>query len=437
MTDFRKCKPSGVVPPVGSEVLVGNSLFVSSQGKLIIDGAVRESLTDHFLDINEAIQEAIAGDTIYVYGGFHLATGNLQKQNVTWNFLGYPIVSASSSAVCLFDDLGNPETIAVNGTGIFINNFYGGGVKGKILTINNVNTILEFECYQIQFQGSYGCRFLNGRGNFTCIGGINKYGNDFGLDFGGTANYTINTPYIENSNASTTSFSSCVSLSAGFNGNVTINSKTINHSANQFSPIRNEGSGGKLTINGSITYTTGTGTGFYQQAIWVNGFSTIVLNGELFTNSMAYRLFGGSGNTLTVNSKIIGFGMTGQSLISALTDNNNFNINADLEAVGNCPTVINIGGNNHVVRISNCRIVNNDLALPSKSCYLVSGTGKRFINNVSFVNTFNTGVLEAITSTTPQDIRILQGNAGGSDNINANITNIITGTVYIFDTDYI
>ena len=132
--------------PASGETFVGQSLFVSQAGDSVANGAVRESLTNHFSLIMEAANAALAGDTIYVYGD-HVSTGNLARLDVKWVFLGKGTITGTQT---MWDDAAGaiPE-IYVRGDAYF--NCASAGQR--VLNIANADSHYDIECYKILGRG--------------------------------------------------------------------------------------------------------------------------------------------------------------------------------------------------------------------------------------------------------------------------------------------
>lgn len=426
---LRSCGGSG---GGGAEVLVGESLFVSSAGKLISAGAVRGSLTNHFSNLDEAVSQALTGDTIYVYGGTHLVANNLHVDGVRYVFLGVPMIVAMFSFVCFFNDNGIQSTIWVEGDAVFYHPYYGGGANAKIITVTNSQSVVNFTCSNIVGYGSYLIRLLGGNGFINATHGINKLGNDYMIDLGGNASYVFTAPFFRNENPSLSNLSSCISLNNTYVGNSIINGN-LSHAYNRFSPVRIEAIGGSLVINGNIDYMTSIGVSFFIQAIYTNGFTDLTVNGDVTSNAYGYRLAFGSGSKFTHRGKMIGTGNNTQNLIYAYTNNNRFDLFGKYINNGTYIDVINIGGTNHVVFMNNAEIFQNSASGVSQSAYRIEGTGERNLNNVRIVSNLVGGLNLAIVSSVANFIKVLQAGLSSNIPLDVNVTNQIIGTTITVD----
>jgi len=143
---FTQLWISQALPAAAGETSLGNSVFVSSQGKTVAAGAVRESLTNHFSSLTEAVAAAQSGDTVYAYGS-HAVSGNLVKQGVKYHFSGKGVISGAGD---LIDDLGGAITeIYITGDASFLSL---GAVKFTI-KISGLNTYYHIKCYNISSTG--------------------------------------------------------------------------------------------------------------------------------------------------------------------------------------------------------------------------------------------------------------------------------------------
>lgn len=423
--------------PGGGDVLVGQTLFVSSAGKTVAAGAVRESLNNHYSNINEAIADAIAGDTIHVYGGSHVVTTNLYKDGVIWEFHGVPFVSAGFGLQSMFS--GSSGTLIIKGDAVFYHGFYSGGSVGKLFNFSGACNV-NVDCLSIQGQGSIMIQIAGTTlATFNVREDITKYSADYCIRLYEAPTVIFNCKTINDQNPSTTNFSSCIYLENNYVGNATFNVNEIRKtSSNQFSVIRIEAIGGKLTINGNITYTTSIGTSFWQQAIWVNGFTEFIHNGNLTTNAYGYRIFGGNGNTLRHNKGVwrcITNTLTVPNLVYGITTNNKFYLHGQYLNEGQSEDVINIGGAVANLSMNGAEVYQKALGLPvSSGLKLQGGNVIAVLNNVVFVSSLS-GTNYCINSAVAQNIRIQQGNVASNVAANPNITNVVVGTNLIVDTN--
>lgn len=128
--------------PLSVDVPLGNSLYVSSKGISVFNGAKRESIKEHFSSLTEAVGAAQFGDTVYVYGDHTLST-NLAKPGVKYHFFGNGTITGTTNMI---DDLGGASgEIYIRGNAKFRNVSY----LRVPLTITGPDTKFDIECYSI------------------------------------------------------------------------------------------------------------------------------------------------------------------------------------------------------------------------------------------------------------------------------------------------
>jgi len=127
----------------GGSTELGNSIFVSSKGKTVAGGAVRESLTDHFSSLDEAIVAAQSGDTIFSYDDQSTST-NLVKSGVKYHFLGNSTITWLGAGN-MIDDLGVDQNIIIKGNA----NFRCALSGRKVILIQGTSTHYDIECNSI------------------------------------------------------------------------------------------------------------------------------------------------------------------------------------------------------------------------------------------------------------------------------------------------
>ena len=179
------------------DLLLGNSLFVSSAGKTVANGAIRESLTNHFSNLEEARDAALAGDTIYVRGD-HTVGSNLAKDNVGYWFLGRPTITYNSGVAYsyMWGDGGVDMTINVKGDAIFLSPT----TDRQVIDISGANTNYNIDCYQIIGAGGI-VVFIQGGTDESAIKVENKIDNTVNgnnIRLGGNAKGSIICPLMTN-----------------------------------------------------------------------------------------------------------------------------------------------------------------------------------------------------------------------------------------------
>ena len=417
--------------------IIGNSVFVSAEGKTVANGAVRESLTNHFSNINEAVTAALSGDTIYVYGGTHTVTANLYKEGVIWHFLGEPTISANPG-VTLFTNVGVTANLTIKGDAKFVNAFYAGGPNARIFGLTGTANTIDITCKSITMAGSEGFIFTDTTGKLTVTQEIRKTSTDFMLRLFGATSITVTTPLMISTNASTTNFDSIISTETGYTGESIFNVDLITKTINQFSCIRIQG-GGKITINGNITYTTAS-TGFNIAVVFINTGSASILevNGNITTNGHAYNIYSGANQTFIHKNGTLTSIATNAAyfLVNSAAAGTTFELSGKYVDNGSATTVIAMTGSTGTLKMNGAEVTKSTSNAGGTRGLDVSGTSLVLLNNTKIVLDTTLGAAESIYASAAKDVKILQGNVGSNVVANVNITNIITGTSLIVDTDF-
>ena len=422
---------------IPDNTLLGNSVFVSAEGKTVANGAVRGSLTDHFSNINEAVIAAQSGDTIYVYGGTHTVTANLYKAGVIWHFLGEPTISANFG-VTLFTNVGVTANLIIKGDAKFVNAFYTGGPNARIFGLTGTANTIDITCKSITMSGSEGFIFTNTTGKLTVTQEIRKTSNDYMLRLFGATSITVTTPLMISTNGNTTNFDSIISTETDYTGESIFNVDLITKTINQFSCIRIQG-GGKITINGNITYTTAS-TGFNIAVVFINtaSASTLEVNGNITTNGHAYNVYSGANQTFIHKNGILTSIATNAAyfLVNSAAAGTTFELSGKYVDDGSATTVIAMTGSTGTLKMNGAEVTKSTSAVGGTRGLDVSGTSLVLLNNTKIVLDTTLGAAESIYASAAKDVKILQGNVGSNVAANVNITNIITGTSLIVDTDF-
>jgi len=301
------------IPAPTPSTSLGNSVFVSAEGKTVANGAVRESLTDHFSNINEAVTAALSGDTIYVYGGTHTVTATLTKAGVNWHFLGKPTIFNNSSQ-SLFTDLYGVTTINVKGNAIFQS-----GSSVSAVKISNANTIYNIECDTITGNASRSVEIYGGTAEsiLKVDTKITNTGVNWAVRLGEYAfgQGTIICPNIT-SNATIGALRQTILMNSG---NYTIIGNVKNESGISDGTIATFG--GTLNIIGNVTANPAAdANGEWQLAtIRIYSPTTLTMTGNIIGNLKRALWIGGgaTGSLITINGNMESLGSRTTVLIEA------------------------------------------------------------------------------------------------------------------------
>jgi hypothetical protein len=181
--------PTPHTPPTN----LGNAVIVSSQGLTVADGALVESWTYHFSDINEAIAASRDGDTIYVYGGSHNVFTNMVPvgKTIKWMMLGGPTLRGFTTMVA---DNGTPAVVNIKGDAFFE------ALASTAFFFTAPDTLAHIECQRITAPGFGTLRLEGGQvGSYIKVAeSIKVTGSGTCIRFAGNSNWTLDCPHMEN-----------------------------------------------------------------------------------------------------------------------------------------------------------------------------------------------------------------------------------------------
>lgn len=449
------------IPPITiPDVGIGNSLFVSSIGKTIADGAIRESLTDHFSSLGEAVSAAQYGDTIYVYGGTHANTGNLYKDGVNYEFIGYPTLSAGTT---MFTDLGvaSLTPFRVKGNAIIQNS------GNAVFNFTGLDNVIDLECESIITNASIPILFTDVQGTLKINGKIVHTSNINGIVFRGNSRVKVYADEIQNITTNTNSnygtiyfdvstvpyFSGNVEITANkihrnggraglirighnstnlISGKVVINCPDINYTTSASANASNNAialvvkatNDFELFINGNITVSGNTNSAYYIYGAYNNlGYFNVTHNGNITTTSpnatdtiLFFNSYGGQATDVNITFK------NGEAI------NDGY-----IQRMFVCE-----GGIDNVLTFENYKIYNYyDSGALTQTGISIAPTVDLRLNNVLIYTPNAFGSPYPIASTAPTNIRVYQGQVCANIAPDVNITNLITGTSIIVDTDVI
>lgn len=416
-----------VPAPVSPDVELGNAVIVSSKGKTVAAGAVRESFTNHFSDLGEAISAAISGDTIYIYGGSHNLFVNLVKTGVTVKCIGEPVIRCFTSLAIA--DNGVPSTINISGDGIFQ------GLVGGVINISANDTLAKIECKSITSPGGATVRLAGGREG--CILDVKDFLDNtsvnYTLRFELNANWLVNCPLIYNSATSIGGFKECVLARSSYSGDSTVNAHRIEcrstDPAHNIPVTMDNGplSGGILRVNvtDGVYQTTNAGV--------VTGFSAVVSH---LSNNLILRgdLYGGTGQCYDAFTSGVLFDYKGKMTNDGTTrigrtGNAAANHHLDGEFVTSNPVVIE--HTNGKLQLDG-KYVNTKSDGGSPSCLLTSSAIDTIINTAKFIVTIFDGSEEPLRATSAKTVKVIHSAAMNAVP-NANVTNSIAATAFTVD----
>ena len=406
-------------------VELGKALIVSTKGTPVSTGAVRESWSHHFSDINEAIAASLDGDTIYVYGGNHTLTTSMVPvgKNIKWRLEGEPEIRGF---VTLIADNGVASTVDIKGDGVFV------ALSSQAIYITANDTLAHIECKSITGPGfavvrlaggKEGC-YLDVKNTIICTG------TSYTVRLELNANWTINARRIENAATSAT-FRNAVIIRPGYIGTSTINAETIINTSNYVGRgvIAHQGnSGSKMTINVSKIIKSNPTPGANNIAISHNSYN-LTINGDIDGNA---------GKAIYTTTNSAGAGATLVHNGDAWNDGTDV-----LVYLAAASTLVKLNG---TYTSSNAIVVNHiaaDLTIDGKivntkpdggsTGVFVTGGNPTVFNTAKIIMTVFDATEVAVNASAAKNIKIIHSLVGNVDLDIVNITNLIPYSSYNFD----
>lgn len=394
---------------------LGSSVIVSTLGKTVAEGAIRESIANHFSDLTEAITAASSGDTIYVYGGTYTLYTNLAKAGVKYVFSGRPVIYGY---VTMITDLGSAVTIDIKGDASFIQVIN----STDVFSVSNTATQYNIECYEMVGPGSR-VIYLNGGTDSSVIKATKRIECtlvNWTIRIGeiGFARGTIICPEIRNSASSGSTRLTILTHS----GDVKIIGNIYNNSSNGDGTIATFG--GTFNIIGNIiANTTADSDGEWQRAaLRVYSPSTINITGNITgnTKNSLWVRSSATGSLITIKGEIESSGSRPTILIEA----GSF-ITLDGKILSNAS--INVIEANNLstgyLKLNGSVINQHVPGAATNGVNIFGSTGDFIFNNVTIkLDDFTDP--KAIISSSPKNIMIY-GYVTANINKHANITDII------------
>ena len=415
---------------------IGNSVFVNPLGD---DGTgAREDFHLPFLTLNAAKNAALAGDTIYVYGGTYNEGNTLSKTGVKWHFVGRPVLNLFASRV--WTDLDVQEDIYISGDAIF--NHLG---VGQMVYIGNAASTLHFNGYSVTGNGQQLFSLRGGSGIVNIETKLEVTLVNRCIQLGGNASYVFNIDDIF-----CNSFIGGVANAINFQnqapvyaGNCVFNCRTI----------RSDRANG-ATI--SMQYGPLTGTAIFnitdkihrQQAVSPAHTDSAIqmLSGNIEVNG---DIDGGTGHAINMETKFFAKKMVHNGnaindgttpLVDCGNDTPDFwsgglidaKLNGEYESA-NEKVITHRGEPNNKFNINGAILSKYAGVGTNYGLYLAANANVTILDSVKIVSD-NNGTPFGIGAAAARNVKIIH-NAASNVNVDGNISNLITGTTYVFDTD--
>ena len=401
-------------PVIPLTVPLGKSLFVSSAGKTIANGAVPYDLVNHFSSMAEAKSVAQIQDTIYVYGD-QTPNTNLYKDGVTWHFLGSNIISNNQP---FFNDGGVAGTCIVRGNASFT-------CPGGAFNFSGVGTVIDIECYKVSATSGVAFQMVN------TFGVVNVADTTFAQTGAAvyvdqTSNVIFNSKTISNLKNNGV----CVNVRPAFTGKLIINANLITATptvANSMVALFTQvGSTGRTIINVSDEIKL-LGSAVTSQAVLV-GNGHIIINGNVdggagnaFGIEQTPELFCHNGDAYNDGSEPL-VSITGADACILDLNGTYTSSNADVILQNNVNSKLTING----------KIVNTKSDGGSAGVR-ISGNSETIFDNVKIIMTVFDGSEATVDAAAAKNIKIIHSLVGNVDLDAVNITNLIGYSTYNFD----
>jgi hypothetical protein len=388
-------------------------------------------------DMQVTLQVTDAIDTIYVYGGIYNESNTLYKDNVKWNFVGNPTVNLSAAIVFevpvngILDVVGDAD---FNHIGI-----------GKFVRVIDEfsNAKIFFKSRNVTSQGQHAFIMHSGTGIINIAEKLEVNLINRCIQLGGTANYVFNINDIYCS--ASIGQNQCINLQNQlpiYTGDSIVNCTTMRSDNGNVIEASYGALTGKLVVNVSGKIVYGGGGSEHQNSCVASFSADITVNGDLD---------GGNGHAIDMttiyNAKKVthkgnAYNDGALPLIdhgdpSGFWSNGLCTLSLNGKYRSSNEKVIQNGGNNpltHPVKMTiNGEIYSDYIgANPTYGIFMQGKGEKTMLDNVKIV-TANAGAF-GIGASLPANIKIVH-NVASNANVDGNITNLITGTNYVFDTD--
>ena len=416
--DITAIQPASTVAPA---LELGNSLFVSSKGTTVALGAVRESLTNHFSDLNEAITAAQGGDTIYTYGGTHDMTVNLTKEDVKHVFSGRPTINnafiTDGGVASVIDIKGDANLTKASTTGV--------------IEITNADTVAFIECQKILGNYSWAVLLSGGKDSTLIVHeSISSTQVNYCISIRVNANWTVNVDKIKN-NGAASGGAAAIQVKNTFIGNTTVNVREIEIGATN------------LTTNNVIQMDNGTSTSslltvnlsgkIINPAVYLDLSNAAILmfGGRLIFNG---NINGGANHAVSFANSVSKFQHNGSAsndgTAELISVRNGSEVELNGKYLSSNPKVIDLSSTGKLT--VNGTITNEHVAAVNRYGIFLTAANTLIMDVLKIIFTNKTGICYSIDAAAPTTVVVTNGVASNSGD-GANITNGVTGTSIIQD----
>ena len=408
---------------VSSALPVSKTVFVNGLGDDVT--ALRERLDLPFATIDAAVAAAISGDTIIVLSGTYNAFQPLHKEGVNWEFIGSPSLYLYNSAK--WSDNNLPTEINIQGDADIVS-----FVTDEVILIDNDLTKATINFRNVTGRGSNVISLQNGTGVINIQDTLLCTTVNRPLNLRNNSRFTINIDVIRN-----TAFAGirpCIYTNSTTGYNI-INVRLIENGINNpFACVISERipQTGTTVINVSdeIRSLNISPYSFWKKIIFHMA-GKMIINGTVNGgNTCAFsKVYGGTDiSYLEHNGRAYNDGT--YKLVEMNQSNSETKFNGVYETSN--INVFTLGGSTK--NTINGEIYNKNSTNSLKKGIETSSTTKLILGVLKVV--FESVDIQSfgIFGTNASNIKIIHGISSNAD-VNPNITNLITGTNYVYDTD--
>ena len=396
-------------------VLVGTTLFVSSQGKTVANGAVRESLTNHFSTIAEAWTAASAGDTIVVYPGAWSSNTTFSGKDVNWYFMPGASMTGSFS----WGDAASTRIVTIGGYG----EFSGTGTKFNVANASSVYNVTckSISTSNVAIQHTTGTGTYNVSDEITSSNGSTCY-----ID--GAADVTINAKDITNTrNSTVTTFN----IRPTFTGTLSVNADYISANSTSAANVivwEQVGSTGTAIFNvKDKIISLGSAS---NACICLRGGASFTFNGNIDGGvGRAIQTTNAGNSDITHNGNATNDGTT--TLVD-LTNTGASTIRLNGEYTSANQYTITQNGSGSTLHIKG-RVVNSEGTAIQKAGVYVDNQTATIIEDATIVVNATGTPNAAYAPSAVTNLKVYK--MATTHTYNANISNTITGALEVVDTD--
>jgi len=419
----RVCDSSGGGGGGLQSLPVGKTLFVSTLGDDLT--ALRERLDLPFSTIDSAVSSALAGDTIVVFSGTYSAFQPLHKDGVNWEFIGTPLLNLFSLAK--WSDNNIATVMNIQGDADIVS-----FVSNEVIDIQNSGTRATINFRNVTGRGSNVISLNGGSGVVNIEDTLKCVTVNRPINLRNDARFIINVDTVMN-----TAFSGirpCVYTNS-LTGYCVVNAKVLENGINNaYGVVITERipQTGTLVINISeeIRTLNLSPYAFWKKVVFHMA-GNLIINGTVNGgNTCAFSKVYGGTDISYLEHNGLAYNDGTQPLVEMNQGQSTTKFSGIYET-SNVDVFKLAGSTKNTI---SGEIKNTNLTGVQKRGITTSSATKLILGLLKIVFDDSTVPNFGVLGTNASDIKIIHGVSANAD-VNPNITNLITGTNYIFDTD--